>query len=196
MLSSFQTVCPEDSETLAKPMFPVDILSLPSAKDLSDAELSEALKALNGLVSFERTVAFSFQVPKDFECSYVDAAARELYRRAIIAGKGMFSVDGTRLERLPTKKKQLEPVIRYIGTLIEPGKTHTQESLLQVINYFLPAKKASDTRSIGTGIAPTVAVTNLVAMGIMEREMGGSGLWRTTNRGHPMLLGKGILPNY
>ncbi|KAJ3230745.1 hypothetical protein HDU78_008113, partial [Chytriomyces hyalinus] len=108
-----------------------------------------------------------------------------------------FSKDGKRLVRMPTKKKNWEPVIRYIGTLVDPAAlTLSQADILQIIVYFLPSSPLQTVSKGQQTAAPTVIVTNMVAMGILEREMGGVGLWRTKNRGHPMMLGKGILPNF
>ncbi|KAJ3253590.1 hypothetical protein HDU77_004498 [Chytriomyces hyalinus] len=175
----------------------IDINSLPSAKQMSTKELDTALRQLNGVISHERTELFTFNVPKDFESPHVDQIAREIYKRNIIANGGQFSKDGKRLVRMPTKKKNWEPVIRYIGTLVDPAAlTLSQADILQIIVYFLPSSPLQTVSKGQQTAAPTVIVTNMVAMGILEREMGGVGLWRTKNRGHPMMLGKGILPNF
>ncbi|KAJ3241423.1 hypothetical protein HDU81_000472 [Chytriomyces hyalinus] len=174
----------------------VDIKSLPSAKQMSTEELDNTLRQLQGTISHERTELFTFNVPKDFESPHVDQIAREVYKRSIIANGGQFSKDGKRLVRMPTKKKNWEPVIRYIGTLVDPAKTLSQADILHIIVYFLPSSPLQTVSKGQQTAAPTVVVTNMVAMGILEREMGGVGLWRTKNRGHPMLLGKGILPNF
>ncbi|KAJ3409350.1 hypothetical protein HDU80_001369, partial [Chytriomyces hyalinus] len=175
----------------------IDINSLPSAKQMSTKELDAALRQLNGVISHERTELFTFNVPKDFESPHVDQIARDVYKRNIMANGGQFSKDGKQLVRMPTKKKNWEPVIRYIGTLVDPAAlTLSQADILQIIVYFLPSSPLQTVSKGQQTAAPTVIVTNMVAMGILEREMGGVGLWRTKNRGHPMMLGKGILPNF
>ncbi|KAI9334605.1 hypothetical protein BDR26DRAFT_866902 [Obelidium mucronatum] len=142
------------------------------------------------------TVTYTFGAPSDFDSPYIDVLARELYRRDIIANKGEFHPDG-RLKTWPAKNKKWEAVIRYIGTIIDPSRKLEQSEAMAIIQYFVPDGTGKGPLS-PTNNNPDVSsiLRNLVDMGILEREAGGSLCWRTTNQGHPMLLGKGVIPRF
>ncbi|KAJ3121327.1 hypothetical protein HK100_012431 [Physocladia obscura] len=181
-----------DNKTVQLDVLPLPPITEMNAKTMSKEQLKTALSAFDGnLASIKRVERFEFFALKDFQSPFEDVVARELYRRNIIANKGEFTRNGT-LRKLPSKKKHWEAVIRYIGTLIDPAKMWTQVDVLEIIKYFLPKSKEGGMNQI----SHTVLVTNLVAMNILEREMGGHGMWRTVGKGHPMPLGKGILPNF
>ncbi|KAJ3285367.1 hypothetical protein HDU79_007368 [Rhizoclosmatium sp. JEL0117] len=176
--------------------FPSEKIESPAYVPASNKHVRSrcGLGTLNGTISYERTETFKFNpdvFPKDFESPYIENVARELYARNIIKNKGQISHDG-RLKKWPPKKKHWEAIIRYIGTLIQPREEpYEQSEILAVINYFAP-----DSSKPVASVSPTVFVTNMVMMGILEREMGGSRLWRRVGTKHPMPLGKGIMPNF
>ncbi|KAJ3077342.1 hypothetical protein HDU99_001196 [Rhizoclosmatium hyalinum] len=136
--------------------------------------------------------AYTFNVPKDFDSPYIDVLARELYRRDIEANGGAFLPDG-RLKSWPKKKNKWEAVIRYIGTLIDPSKKFEQAEVIDIIKYFVPA---SDKVHVNNLVDAISILRNLVDMQILEREGGGTVVWRTTDKGHPMPKGKGIIPRF
>ncbi|KAI9334604.1 hypothetical protein BDR26DRAFT_866901 [Obelidium mucronatum] len=177
---------------------PIDIATLANPKSMTTQEIQDALGSLNGTISYEKTERYVFNsdyCPKDIQSSWIDVIAREVYKRDIIKNKGQFDHDGMRIKKWPAKKKHWEAMIRYLGTLIEErsdDEMYEQSEVLAIISYFLPR----ETGRQANGVSATVFVTNMVAMGILEREMGGSRIWRRKGTKHPMPLGAGILPNF
>ncbi|KAJ3031098.1 UNVERIFIED_CONTAM: hypothetical protein HDU68_006477 [Siphonaria sp. JEL0065] len=199
---SFQIPAPQKLDAQNVPYMKFEDSKPLSTKDIGNAstmtseEIQAALIALKGKISYERIERYVFNsdyCPKDIQSRYIDVVAREVYKRDIIKNRGAFDHDGLRIKRWPPKKKHWEAIIRYLGTLIvERDEPYQQSEVLAIINYFLPSGGSGNHG----GVSPTVFVTNMVAMGILEREMGGSGIWRRRNTKHPMPLGAGILPNF
>ncbi|ORY37198.1 hypothetical protein BCR33DRAFT_721562 [Rhizoclosmatium globosum] len=121
---------------------------------------------------------YAFKVPKDFDSPYIDILARELYRRDIEANGGAFLPDG-RLKAWPKKKNKWE--------------AFEQAEVIDVIKYFVPASDKVNVHNTPDAIS---ILRNLVDMQILEREGGGTIVWRTTDKGHPMPIGKGIIPRF
>ncbi|KAJ3241422.1 hypothetical protein HDU81_000471, partial [Chytriomyces hyalinus] len=89
----------------------------------------------------EPTETYTFAVPKDFESPYIDVIARELYARNIISNGGTFFPDG-RLKTWPTRQKNWDAVLHYIGTLIDPSARFEQPQVMNTIDYVLKGGSA------------------------------------------------------
>ncbi|KAJ3121326.1 hypothetical protein HK100_012430 [Physocladia obscura] len=164
-----------------------------NVQELPLSQLETIVETYQTLPSNPYTEFYHFYAPKDFDSPYIDVLARELYKREIIENGGSFYTDG-KLKAWPKKKSKWEAVIRYIGTLIDPTRQFEQAEVMMIISFFLPLPNPKVDPS--AKVDASLVLRNLVDMGVLAREAGGSMVWRTTDKGHPMMLGKGVLPRF
>ncbi|KAJ3001866.1 UNVERIFIED_CONTAM: hypothetical protein HDU68_006600 [Siphonaria sp. JEL0065] len=164
------------------------MIEMASVAALSTPFLEGLLANYDGKIELDQTAAFG-----DSEVPAIDLVAREVYARHIVSNGGEFALDS--ISKWPSKRSSWEAVIRYLGTLFPVNVQQPQAAVVKLIlEYTQNAESIQFQKPDHMSI-----IRNLVDMRILQREQlqdGSTVFWRTNNEGHPMALGKGVIPRF